>query len=122
MTLFALRRAQMPAFCKRKAPFPAVLIVAGLAGCAGVSADWVKPGVSEAQVKADNAACRAEADEAYGATANITQDIQVSRPRSPSDVSRRAAEIRSYETERDYDKVFAACMMARGYKKRDAGG
>ena len=98
-----------------------ILVPAVLAACAGVSADWVKPGASEKRVEADNAACRAEAEDVYGRTADITHDIEVSRPRSLTDVDRRSDQIRSYDTERNYDKVFGACMAARGYQRRAAG-
>lgn len=87
------------------------------ASCSGISADWVREGATEAQVKADNAACRAEADDVFGQSANITHDINVSMPRDPSQTSARVNELRSYEAEEDYDKVFGACMAARGYSR-----
>lgn len=98
----------------------ALLLPLAILGCSGISADWVKPGASEAQVKADNAACRAEADDAYGQQANITHDIRVSRPRDQSQVSDTIESLRNYETEIDYDKVFGACMAARGYTRGKA--
>ena len=113
----------MPRTALRRFPMAiALALVAPLAlsGCAGVSADWVKTGASEAQVKADNAACRAEAEDVYGQSANITHDIQVSRPRAATDVDARSKQIRSYDVERDYDKVFDACMAAHGYRKGGA--
>jgi hypothetical protein len=88
-----------------------------VAGCSGISADWIKPGASEAQVKADNAVCRAEAEDVFGQSANITHDINVSLPRDPSQTSDRVKELRTYEAEEDYDKVFGACMAARGYSR-----
>ena len=113
MPRFILRRTLMAV------PFALVLPLAAI-GCAGVSADWVKPGASEAQVERDNAICRAEAEDASGQTANITHDIQVSRPRSDTGVDQRSNQIRSYNTERDYDKLFGACMAAHGYSKGTA--
>jgi hypothetical protein len=95
-----------------------ILVPLAVAACSGVSADWIKPGASEAQVKADNAACRSEAELAYGRTADITRDIQVSRPPSISDVGNQSARLRDYDTERDYDKVFDTCMAAHGYSRR----
>lgn len=108
----------MPRLAMRHILFAVPLV---LAGCSGISADWVKPGASETQVKIDNAACRAGAEEAFGQGANISHDIRVSRPRTASDVGRRSNEIRNYETERNYEVEFGACMAARGYKKGKAG-
>jgi len=94
-----------------------IIVSLALAACAGVSADWVKPGVSEERRKADNAACRAEAEQAHGRTADISRDIQASRPRGLGDAGERGERLRSYETEQSYDKVFGACMAARGYSR-----
>ena len=89
-----------------------------LGACTGVSADWVKAGADEAQVRADNAACRAEAEQAFGRSADISRDIQASRPRGLTDVGDRRERLREYDTERSYDKIFGACMAAHGYSKR----
>ena len=95
-----------------------VLISLTLAACSGVSASWVKQGASEERVRADNATCRAEAEQAYGRTANISRDIQASRPRSLVDVDDRSAELRGGDTRQGYDKIFDACMAAHGYSRR----
>lgn len=98
--------------------FPIVLpVLLALAACSGVSADWVKPKASEARVRADNKACRQEAEAAYGTTANITRDIQAARPRSLNDVGDRSERIRNNNTQVNYDKIFDVCMAGRGYKR-----
>lgn len=95
-----------------------VVLAVSLAACTGISADWVKPGAGEQQIRADNAACRTEADKVFGRTANITHDIEASRQRDLTNVGAQSGRLRSYETERNYEKVFGACMAARGYSKR----
>ena len=97
----------------------AALLFGLLFGCAGVSSEWNKPSATEAQVKADNAACRDEAEQVYGVTANITHDIRVSRPGGRTNVDRQSDDIRNSETVKSYDTLFGACMAARGYRKSD---
>ena len=95
-----------------------IAVPLALAACSGVSADWVKPGLGEDRIRADNAVCRAEADQAHGRSADISRDIQASRPRGLNDVGDRSERLRSYDTEQSYDKIFGACMAAHGYSRR----
>jgi len=104
---------------RRLPSLSAPLLFGMLIGCTGVSPEWNKPGAAEAQVKADNAACRDEAEQVYGVTANITHDIRVSRTGARTNVDRQSDDIRSSETRQSYDKLFDACMAARGYRKSD---
>ena len=72
-------------------------------------------GATKEQVRADNAACRAEADAVAGRDANITRDIRVGESRSASDAQRLLRQTRDVGDEARYDRIFAACMKARGY-------
>ena len=92
-----------------------LLIALAVAACSGVSADFVKAGATKEQVRADNAACRAEAEAVVGREANITRDIRTGRSHTPSDAPRILEQTRDLATEARYDRIFAACMKARGY-------
>ena len=51
--------------CRRLILLVPVLVPLALGACSGGSADWVKSGASEERIRADNAACRAESEQAY---------------------------------------------------------
>ena len=94
---------------------PAVLVVAA---CAGVSADFVKEGASEEQIRADNAVCRSETEARVGRDSDIIHDIRVGSSRSGSDPTRLLERTRDAGVERRYDRIFANCMKARGYSQK----
>ena len=86
-----------------------------VAACAGVSADFVKAGATREQVRADSAACRADTEARFGREADITHDIRVGGSRTSSALLRRT---RDSGVERRYDRIFSACMRARGYSRK----
>ncbi len=89
-----------------------------LAACAGVSADFFKAGATKEQIRADNAACRTETEARVGRDSDITHDIRVGSSRRTSDPSRLFEQTRDAGVERLYDRIFAACMKARGYSQK----
>ena len=99
--------------------FLALLLgVLTLAACAGVSADFFKAGATREQIRADNAACRTETEARVGRDSDITHDIRVGSSRRTSDSSRLFEQTRDAGVERRYDRIFAACMKARGYSQK----
>jgi hypothetical protein len=89
-----------------------------VAACAGVSADFVKAGATREQVRADYAACRADTEARFGREADITHDIRVGGSRTSSDSSALLRRTRDSGVERRYDRIFSACMRARGYSRK----
>jgi len=102
----------------RAMPIGPLLGVLVLAACAGVSAGFVKPGATREEIRADNATCRAEAEARMGRESNITHDIRSGDNRAGSDSRRLLEQTRDIGTERRYDRIFAACMKARGYARK----
>ena len=98
-----------------KAGFTALALLLALAGCSSVSADFVKSGATKEQVRADNAACRAEADAQVGRDADISRDIRGTARRGPSDQRQLLNQTREIDTAARFERIFAACMSARGY-------
>lgn len=98
--------------------FGLLLAALGVAACAGVSADFVKEGATQEQVRADNAACRGETEARVGRDSDITHDIRIGNSRNTQDSSRLLQQTRDAGTERRYDRIFAACMKARGYSQK----
>jgi hypothetical protein len=90
----------------------------GLAACAGISADFTKQGVTKEQVRADNAACRAETEAQVGRDSDITHDIRVGDTRGSQDSSQLFRQTRDAGVARRYDRIFASCMKARGYSQK----
>jgi hypothetical protein len=90
----------------------------GVAACAGVNADFVKQGVTPEQTRADNGACRDETEARVGRDADITHDIRSGDSRNAQDSSRLFQQTRDSGVERRYDRIFAACMKARGYSQK----
>ncbi len=97
--------------------FGPLLAVLALAACAGVSADFVKEGATKEQVRADNAACRSETEAQVGRDAKITHDIRTGGNRAQRDSTRLLEQTRDAGAERRYERIFANCMAARGYKR-----
>ncbi len=93
-------------------------LLLAVTACAGVSADFVKPGATKEEIRADNATCRAEADAQVGREADITRDIRGTGRRGPSDQTRLLEQTRDLGNEERYDRIFAACMAARGYTRK----
>ena len=89
-----------------------------LAACAGVSADFVKEGATREQVRADNAACRSQAEARFGRDDNITRDIRAGRSSNVSEQTRLVRQTRDVGVRERYDRVFATCLRARGYSQR----
>lgn len=86
-----------------------------LAGCSGLSADWTKPGATRADIRADSATCRAEAEGLVGREADVTHDIRSGRRSGASDITALRNQTRDVGMERRYDDVFDRCMRAHGY-------
>lgn len=101
---------------RRALLFAAVVLPA----CAGVSADWVKEGATKEEIRADNAACRAEVEAVVGREADITHDIRVGRAGTASEVNELVEQTRDVGAARRYDRLFGACMRARGYSRRQS--
>ncbi len=93
------------------------LLLGALALTACDSADFVKPGATKEQIRADNAACRAEADAQAGREADISRDIRGTGRRGPSDQRQLLEQTRELGAAERYDRIFAACMSARGYTR-----
>ena len=98
--------------------FGLLLAALGVAACAGVSADFVKAGATREQTRADNAACRDETETRVGRDSDITHDIRSGDSRNAQDSSRLFQQTRDAGVERRYDRIFAACMKARGYSQK----
>ena len=89
-----------------------------LAACAGVSADFVKEGATQEQVRADNAACRGETEARVGRDSDITHDIRLGGLRGSADSTRLLEQTRDAGVERRYERIFANCMKSRGYSQK----
>ena len=89
-----------------------------VAACAGVSADFVKAGATREQIRTDNAACRADTEARVGRESDITHDIRVGGSRTSADATRLLQVTRDSGVERRYDRIFSACMSARGYSRK----
>ena len=98
--------------------FGPLLGALAVAACAGVSADFVKEGATNEQIRADNASCRSATEARVGRDSNITHDIRVGSSRRSEDSSRLLQRTRDAGVERRYDRIFASCMKARGYTQK----
>jgi hypothetical protein len=99
-------------------PFGLLLAALAVTACAGVSADFVKAGAAREEIRADNAACRTDTEARVGRDSDITHDIRVGSSRTSADASRLLEQTRDAGVERRYDRIFAACMRARGYSQK----
>jgi len=96
----------------------AALAALAVAACAGVSADFVKEGATKEQIRADNAVCRDETEARVGRESDITHDIRVGSSRTSADSTRLLEQTRDSGVEKRYDRIFSACMKARGYSQK----
>ncbi|MEP4379478.1 MAG: hypothetical protein ABJ215_11910 [Alphaproteobacteria bacterium] len=96
-------------------PVLPLLFVFALAACAGTGAAWVKEGASEDQVRADQAACRAQAEGAIGRNESFTRDIRSSTRGGREDTQAIVTETRDRKVARSFENIFGRCMAARGY-------
>lgn len=97
-----------------KLALPLIFVLA-LAACGGTGAAWVKEGASEEQVRADQAACRAQAKSAIGRSESFTRDIRGSTRDGREETRAIVTETRDRRVARSFDQVFGRCMAARGY-------
>ena len=97
-----------------KTVLPLIFVLA-VAACGGTSAAWVKDGASEEQVRADQAACRAQAESALGRSESFTRDIRGSTRGGREDTRAIVSETRDRKVARSFEQVFGRCMAARGY-------
>lgn len=95
-----------------------LLVTLVVTACSSVSADFTKAGATKEQLRADNAACRTEADAQTGHDADITHDIRSGDTRDRSGTSQLLRQTRDAGVERRYDRIFATCMKARGYTQK----
>lgn len=96
-------------------PVLLLIIVFALAACGGTSAAWVKEGASQEQVRADQAACRSQAESAIGRSESFTRDIRSSTRGGREDTRSIVSETRDRSAARSFDSIFSRCMAARGY-------
>lgn len=101
----------------RNVSFALLLGALAVTACADGGADFVKSGATKEQVRADNTACRAEADAQVGREADINRDIRGTARRGPSDQRQLLDQTRQLSKTERYDRIFAACMSARGYTR-----
>jgi hypothetical protein len=101
-----------------KISFGLLLAALTVTACAGVNADFVKPGATKEEIRADNATCRAEAEAQVGRDADISRDIRGTGRRGPADQRQLLEQTRDLGKAERYDRIFAACMAARGYKRQ----
>lgn len=96
-----------------KSVLPLIFVLA-LAAC-GTGEAWVKEGASEDQVRADQAACRAQAESALGRSESFTRDIRGSTRGGREDTAAIVTETRDRRVARSFEQVFDRCMVSRGY-------
>lgn len=96
-------------------PVLPLIFVFALAACAGTGSAWVKEGASKEQVRADQAACRAQAEGAIGRSESFTRDIRSSTRGGREDTRAIVSESRDRSKARSYEGILERCMLARGY-------
>tara|TARA_R110002110_G_scaffold284987_2_gene499270 strand:- start:35525 stop:35836 length:312 start_codon:yes stop_codon:yes gene_type:complete len=96
-------------------PVLPLMFVLALAACGGTSAAWVKEGAGPDQVRADQAACRTQAEGAIGRSESFTRDIRSSTRGGREDTRAIVSESRDRKAARSFERVFDRCMVARGY-------
>ena len=92
-----------------------LMFVTALAACGGTGAAWVKEGASEERVRADQAACRAQAESAIGRSESFTRDIRGSTRGGREDTRAIVSDTRDRKVSRYYEQVFGRCMASHGY-------
>jgi hypothetical protein len=96
-------------------PVVPLIFVFALAACAGTGSAWVKEGASQDQVRADQAACRVQAEGAIGRSESFTRDIRSSTRGGREDTRAIVSESRDRSKARSYESILGRCMAARGY-------
>tara|TARA_A100001037_G_C15123093_1_gene624861 strand:+ start:905 stop:1222 length:318 start_codon:yes stop_codon:yes gene_type:complete len=86
-----------------------------LAACGGTSAAWVKEGASPEQMRADQSACRSQAERALGPSERFTDDIRGTTRGGRAETRQIVSSTRDLKVARTYDRLFARCMVSRGY-------
>ena len=97
-----------------KTILPMFLLLA-LAACSGASANWVKPGMTEDQLRADQLSCRSTAERTTARNENVTRDIRSSIPGGRDDTRALVESTRDLKAARNFDRLFAQCMRGLGY-------
>lgn len=95
----------------------ALALVLVLAGCAGGSSAWIKPGVNSAQRADDFGDCRDQTRQATQRNYAIDQDINASQGNivgAPHDYSSQTSRIDTADAAQS-DQILAACMVGKGY-------
>lgn len=96
-------------------PVLPLIFVLSLAACGGTSATWVKEGANQEKLRADQAACRSQAETAIGRNDSFTRDITGSTRGGREDTRSIVSESRDRSAARFFDSIFSRCMAARGY-------
>ena len=96
-------------------PVLLLMFVLALAACSGTGAAWVKEGAGKDQVRADQAACRAQAEGAIGRSESFTRDIRGSTGGGREDTRAIVSESRDRRAAQSFERLFDRCMAARGY-------
>lgn len=96
---------------------PAAVFILALAGCSS-GGGWVKEGVSEKQVEADQQACREQAEQSFGGSLDTTRDIRTGDVGGREDLRDLVTSTRDYKDARRYDRLYDRCMDAKGYVRR----
>lgn len=93
----------------------AMFVLLGLAACSGASTSWVKPGVTEDQLRADQLSCRNTAERATVRNENVTRDIRTTIPGGRDDTRALVESTRDMKAARAFERLFAQCMRGLGY-------
>ena len=96
-------------------PVLLLMFVLALAACSGKGAAWVKEGAGKDQVRADQAACRTQAEGAIGRNESFTRDIRNSTSGGREDTRAIVSESRDRRAAQSFERLFDRCMAARGY-------
>jgi len=92
-----------------------IFLILALAACSGASTSWVKPGVTEDQLRADQLSCRNTAERASARNENVTRDIRTTIPGGRDDTRALVESTRDIKAARNFDRLFAQCMRGLGY-------
>jgi hypothetical protein len=93
----------------------AIFLLLTLAACSGASTNWVKPGATEDQLRADQLSCRNTAERATARNENVTRDIRTTIPGGRDDTRALVQSTRDLKAARNFERLFAQCMRGLGY-------
>jgi hypothetical protein len=93
----------------------AIFLLLTLAACSGASINWVKPGATEDQLRADQLSCRNTAERATARNENVTRDIRTTIPGGRDDTRALVQSTRDLKAARNFERLFAQCMRGLGY-------